>query len=835
MTTVANLSVQIGADIDGLSSGLRRAEGLIDGFGTSVSGRLQSIGGGMQSLGGTLTVLTAPIMAFGAAGLQTAANFESVMAQLETFGGLAPAELEKVRQAALQMGADTMFSASDAATAMLELTKAGMTTNQALQVTPSVLNLAAAGAMSLEAAAGVLSTTLSQFRLGANDAAEAADIIARAAAASSADVQELSQGLSNVGGVAKTFGLDLRETAAALSVFNNAGIKGAEAGTQLKSVLLNLNSDTATAALQELGVSLYDASGNARDFDTVIDDIKAGLEGLPVEEQNRLLTQMGGSYGIVGLQALIAAGGIDTMMAAMESAPAAADLAAGAMGTFNGTIEALKGSVETLMIEALTPLMEDTLKPLIEDVTGIVNSVTAWVQANPQLAGQIALLGAGLVVLGPALFIAGTAISALGTLASAAATGLTFLLSPIGLLIVGIPALLIAGGQLDDFLSDVQVSAGDAGTALTGMKDAVTTITSGDVVGGLQNLASGWVDLNAAVMSIPLSLVENLAISVGNLIGVDVEGGLGAWAGAFQNAGAALAIVFDNIQRDLTTFFLESQAAVIGGIANLRQGILDATGVDIAPTIEVNQYAIEAQLADIQVADAIESALSAQLAANAIDLGAMLNFETGTSQGTISDSLVNLINQPGIFDAMSLTAKDRLREALTIAFQQADQEGQETLIPLAAKLDIPIDSLKGQINTHINTAAQAQIYKAESTLDMKVLPGAIDITAIVTRIISSLNAGVLGAVNSAGGGGGGGGSGLAGARIRVPTAATGAQVLSDGLIYAHANERVLNAAETRQYESGGGRSPVVVNLTAYGSDPYDLWQMVQRAASEAGA
>ncbi|MBZ0287023.1 MAG: phage tail tape measure protein, partial [Anaerolineae bacterium] len=219
-------------------------------------------------------------------------------------------------------------------------------------------------------------------------------------------------------------------------------------------MLLNMSEDTVKtkAAWAELGTSLYDSQGNMRNLNTVIKELDTALDRLPVEDQNRLMQQLGGSYGIVGLNALRAAGGIDTMLGAMGAAPDAASVAMSFMDTFKGKLESLQGSIETLMIEAFTPYMNDVLAPMIERKIEMVNAITKWVQANPELTKTILRVAGALITLGPTLIIVGKTMAFIG--AVGAHMGLIFglLFSPITLAAAAIGAVIYALDQLG-FLS----------------------------------------------------------------------------------------------------------------------------------------------------------------------------------------------------------------------------------------------------------------------------------------------------------------------------------------------------------------------------------------------
>lgn len=433
-------------DTAGIGLAMRDATRLMnDGF-RNMGDNLRAFGDSLSNIGTGLSVLTQPLLSLGRTGLEAAADFDQLMNQISIFGGVTGEELEAVRQYALKMGADTKFSASDAAAAFLNLLKAGQDTTEATATLATVLDLAAAGNLNLEQASAIVTGSLAMFNLEVTDASRVSDALARAANASMADVGDLGQALTNVGPVAAMFGLSIEDTVATLGVFANSNIKGADAGTLLKSMLLNITrpTDDVKGAMDRLGVSFYDANGNAKDFDTFLGELDTALDQLPVEEQNEYMQLLGGTYGIVGLTALRAAGGIDTMRRDMDKAASAAQIAAAQNESFLGVVESLKGSVETLMIEALTPLMNEVLKPLAIELIRITNRITMWAQRNPQLTKTIGAVVAVAAGLGAAFLTAGMAISAIGSIISGVIGVITFMLSPIGLLIAAAVALGIA-------------------------------------------------------------------------------------------------------------------------------------------------------------------------------------------------------------------------------------------------------------------------------------------------------------------------------------------------------------------------------------------------------
>lgn len=206
-----------------------------------MSQTLRDWGKSLSSLGQSITLATAPLAVMGTVGLKTASDFENAMLEISARTGTTGADLERVRDIAIDLGAKTVFSAQDAANALLLLLAAGQSTEEALSTLPAVLDGAAASGASLGETADVVTSVLAAFGLQAQDSADVVDVLARASAASKADMLSIGQGFANVGTVASQFGMSIEQTAAVLSIFANNGIAGAEAGTQLKSMLLNMN------------------------------------------------------------------------------------------------------------------------------------------------------------------------------------------------------------------------------------------------------------------------------------------------------------------------------------------------------------------------------------------------------------------------------------------------------------------------------------------------------------------------------------------------------------------------------------------------------------------
>lgn len=247
-------------------------------------GRIYSAGQQVADAGDAMTAgVTVPLAAIGTAATKTAIDFESSMSRVSGALNDPSANMEELRQLALDMGADTVFSASEAGAAMEELAKGGLTAADikggALKTT---MDLAAAGSLQLAEAANVTVQAMGAFGLTADETGEAANALAGAAAASSADVADLTQGLSQVSAQAHSAGWSIQDTTAVLGAFADAGIRGSDAGTSLKTMLQRLAAptDKSAAMMESLGINVRDANGNMLDAAGVAGELQAKLSGL---------------------------------------------------------------------------------------------------------------------------------------------------------------------------------------------------------------------------------------------------------------------------------------------------------------------------------------------------------------------------------------------------------------------------------------------------------------------------------------------------------------------------------------------------------------------------
>ncbi|WWT39955.1 hypothetical protein [Microcystis phage Mae-JY09] len=370
-TEVASAYVSIDAKTAGLHSGLAAADARVRGFSANADAAAARAGGAFSRMGrlmrnGALVGGAAIATALGSA-VKVAADFEQTLAKLRAVSGAGAADMAKLESAALDLGASTKFSAREVAAAQVELAKAGMSTAEILDGSlTGALALAAAGEIELAQAASTVVNTMGQFGLAAGDAGRIADALAEAANATTADVGDMAMALENVGPSAKAAGLSFEQTVVALELLAKSGTMGAEAGTNLKSMLNTLASptDKAQKLMGKLGLSFFDANGQFKDMDVVAGDLRQAFAGLTNEQKLQYAQTLAGTYGQKALLSIMEGGpkAARAYERGLSDQGQAARIAAIQNDTLAGKIEQLGGAMETIQIKlgkALIPLLAD--------------------------------------------------------------------------------------------------------------------------------------------------------------------------------------------------------------------------------------------------------------------------------------------------------------------------------------------------------------------------------------------------------------------------------------------------------------------------------------------
>lgn len=420
-----DLRVNIDADPSGFNRGMKSAEASAKVFERELAKLERARHAAMTEVGGMAVGIGAGMVAGFGVAVAAAARFDKAMSGVAAASNASGKELDALRQAALKAGADTAFSASEAAQAQTELAKVGISTADILGgALKGSLDLAAAGELDLAQAAKVSGEAMTIFGLKGKDVGHIADVITAGAGASSASVQSMAESMEQAGLVAAQTGLSLEDTVGTLTAFSKAGLNGSDAGTSLKTMLQRLSAPTniAAALMQDLGINAYDAQGQFVGIAQVAGQLRTALGELTPQQRQAALATIFGSDAIRAATVLYANGesGIRGYITAVNDQGAASRKAGQLTDNLAGDLERLQGSLETALISGGSGAT-DVLRGLVQSADAAVdafNSLPGPVQAGLTavggIAGAAALAGGGLLLLIPKVAETKAAMAALG-------------------------------------------------------------------------------------------------------------------------------------------------------------------------------------------------------------------------------------------------------------------------------------------------------------------------------------------------------------------------------------------------------------------------------------
>lgn len=392
----------LSASITGNSSSFQKAvkdalsatEGLSkgsDSLGSKLAGGLKS---GLSVAAGAVAGVTTALAAASVASIKVGSDFEAQMSMVQAISGATGGELESLRNQAIQLGADTAFSASEAAQGMENLAAAGFTTTEIMDAMPGLLDLAAASGEDLAMSSDIAASTLRGFGLAASDAGHVADVLAENANRTNSSVTETGEAMKYIAPLARAAGISMEETAAAIGIMANAGIQGSQAGTTLRGALSRLSKPTSdmVATMDQLGISFYDSEGKMKSLADQVGMLKEATAGMTDEQRNNALVTLYGQEALSGMLALMNEGddSLRTLTESFKNCDGAAEKAADTMqDNLQGAVEQMKGSLETLGIVIYDKLAEP-LKNLTGVATESINSLTTAFQEQG-LEGLVAV------------------------------------------------------------------------------------------------------------------------------------------------------------------------------------------------------------------------------------------------------------------------------------------------------------------------------------------------------------------------------------------------------------------------------------------------------------
>lgn len=381
-----------------------------------VGGKLESVGNSIAGVGKKVSVASTAVTGLGIAAVKTAADFDSAMSQVAAVSGATGDELQALRDKAREMGEKTKFSASEAAEAMNYMAMAGWKTEDMLSGIDGIMNLAAASGEDLATTSDIVTDALTALGLSAADSGHFADILAAASSNANTNVSMMGETFKYCAPVAGALGFSAEDTAEAIGLMANAGIKSTQAGTAMRTMLTNLTGEVTFVgdAFGELTVQTTNTDGSMRSLGDILTDCRAAFN------------QMSESEKAANAEALVGKNAMSGFLAVMNAAPSDIEKLNSAINNCDGTAERMAETMQDNLTGQLTILKSqleelaisfgEILMPAIRSIVGkiqeFVDKLNGMDEGTKETIVQIGLFVAAL---GPALIVLGTVVSKVGS------------------------------------------------------------------------------------------------------------------------------------------------------------------------------------------------------------------------------------------------------------------------------------------------------------------------------------------------------------------------------------------------------------------------------------
>ena len=427
--------------------------------------KLNGLSSAFKTTGGLLSKnVTLPIVGVGAAAVKTATDFEAGMSEVKAISGATGSEFDALRDKAIEMGAKTKFSASDSADAFKYMAMAGWDASQMMDGIAGIMDLAAASGEDLATTSDIVTDALTAFGLQASDSAHFADVLAQASSKSNTNVGLMGETFKYVAPVAGALGYSIEDTAVAIGLMANSGIKGSQAGTALRSTITRLAKPVGEAkdAVEELKISITNTDGTMKPLSQTMVELREKFAGLTEEQKAQYAAMLAGQEGMSGLLAIVNASDEDFQKLTDEinnANGAAEDMASVMMDNTAGAVEQLKGALESagiLIGEKLTPY----IRQLAEWITGLVEKFNSLSEEEQD---QIVKFGLILAAIGPVLLILAKVISVVSTVVKAFklfGTTITTIKTSIDLVKAGYAGLATQMGGIPKLIAGISTGFG---------------------------------------------------------------------------------------------------------------------------------------------------------------------------------------------------------------------------------------------------------------------------------------------------------------------------------------------------------------------------------------
>lgn len=568
--------------------------------------KMEAFGNSIAGAGKKMMGMTTVIGGVGVAAVKTAADFDSAMSQVAAVSGATGKDFDALRNKAREMGAKTKFSATEAAEAMNYMAMAGWKTEDMLDGIEGVMNLAAASGEDLATTSDIVTDALTAFGLSAKDSGHFADILAAASSNANTNVSMMGETFKYCAPIAGALGFSAEDTAEAIGLMANAGIKSSQAGTALRTITNNLAGDVKISgkAIGDVTIATTNTDGSMRDLSDILADCRSAFGNLTESEKAQAAESLVGKNAMSGFLALMNAGqgDIDKLSSAIDNCDGSAEKMAMTMqDNLAGQLTILKSQLQELAI-SFGDILMPAIRSIVSKLQGFVDKLNGMDEGTKRTIVTIALLVASI---GPLLVIIGTAISKIGVamqgfvkLANGisklkiAIQGGTGVLGKLGAALGGISAPVLAVVAVIAVLVAAFVhlwkTSESFRDAIIGtwnrIKDTISGFCQGivdrlnalgfqftDIVDVLKTVWDGFCQVLAPIFEGVFNNIANILSTVTGVITGILDVFIGIFTGNWSQAWTGVKEIFSSIWNGISSFFTNI-LNVIKGVADVVLG-----------------------------------------------------------------------------------------------------------------------------------------------------------------------------------------------------------------------------------------------------------------------
>ncbi|RNM31655.1 phage tail tape measure protein [Absicoccus porci] len=568
--------------------------------------KMEAVGNSIAGAGKKMMGVTTVIGGVGVAAVKTAADFDSAMSQVAAVSGATGKDFDALRSKAREMGSKTKFSATEAAIAMNYMAMAGWKTEDMLGGIEGVMNLAAASGEDLATTSDIVTDALTAFGLSAKDSGHFADILAAASSNANTNVSMMGETFKYCAPIAGALGFSAEDTAEAIGLMANAGIKSSQAGTALRTIMNNLAGDVKISgkAIGDVTIATTNADGSMRDLSDILADCRSAFGNLTESEKAQAAESLVGKNAMSGFLALMNAGegDIEKLSSAIDNCDGSAEKMAMTMqDNLAGQLTILKSQLQELAI-SFGDILMPAIRSIVSKLQGFVDKLNGMDEGTKRTVVTIALLVASI---GPLLIIIGTTISKIGVamqgfvkLANGvsklkvAIQGGTGVLGKLGAALGGVSAPVLAVVAVIAVLvaAFVHLWRTNEGfrDAIIGtwnrIKDTISGFCQGivdrlnalgfqftDIVDVLKTVWDGFCQILAPIFEGVFNHIANILSTVTGVITGILDVFIGIFTGNWSQAWTGVKEIFSSIWNGISSFFTNI-LNVIKGVADVVLG-----------------------------------------------------------------------------------------------------------------------------------------------------------------------------------------------------------------------------------------------------------------------